>query len=536
MAPSTSCCIAWCSTTWPTRGRCPRASRRPPGCLRPGGALVAIEPGLWHPIGLGLALANRAGVASAVHGTPDDIPLSPRRLIGESRAAGPGPRAPRRHLHVEAAAAGGAAVTTAARCAGIEATSRGVWPYADADRAAIGQMSRPFHPDRSQKGADTLAAVSSVAPAPDRALSHPDDVDPSRRLRWPGTSIDAAVGAVLAAGFLLVAFLTAGGTDLGPNTWVEVAVVLVGAALAAAVTVFGAPGRAWGGVTLLLFAALAALTYASIAWSVQPDNSWTEANRTLSYLAAFGAAIALARIVPERWPALLGAVGAAATVICGYALLVKVFPGSLDANDLVGRLKAPFGYWNATGLAAALGVPACIWAGARPVRGRILRALSIPALVDPARGARALLLARRGDRSDRRLRRVVRVDADAAARRPGARSRRGRSGGSGPLGTRPPSAHPRRHPTGRAHARRPHLRDRGAARAGGDDRRRLCRDVRAGPCSAARAGSPADRHGAAGLRRRSSRSRGSRASRRRHAGCRARSRTCGIRSPTPTPS
>jgi SAM-dependent methyltransferase len=56
--------------------------------LSPGGALVAIEPGLWHPVGLGLALANRAGVGSAVHGTPDDIPLSPRRLIGESRAAG----------------------------------------------------------------------------------------------------------------------------------------------------------------------------------------------------------------------------------------------------------------------------------------------------------------------------------------------------------------------------------------------------------------------------------------------------------------
>ena len=27
--------------------------------LAPGGALVAIEPGLWHPVGLGLALANR---------------------------------------------------------------------------------------------------------------------------------------------------------------------------------------------------------------------------------------------------------------------------------------------------------------------------------------------------------------------------------------------------------------------------------------------------------------------------------------------
>jgi Tfp pilus assembly protein PilF len=133
-------------------------------------------------------------------------------------------------------------------------------------------------------------------------------------------------------------------------------------------------------VTLLLFGALAALTFASIAWSVQPDNSWTEANRTLSYLGAFGAAIAMARIVPERWAALPGAVATAATVICAYALLVKVFPATLDPNDLVGRLKAPFGYWNATGLIAALGVPACIWAGARPARGRILRALSIPAL------------------------------------------------------------------------------------------------------------------------------------------------------------
>lgn len=56
--------------------------------LRPGGALVAIEPGLWHPVGLGLAVANKTGLATTMHGTPDDIPLSPRRLIDEARAAG----------------------------------------------------------------------------------------------------------------------------------------------------------------------------------------------------------------------------------------------------------------------------------------------------------------------------------------------------------------------------------------------------------------------------------------------------------------
>jgi SAM-dependent methyltransferase len=56
--------------------------------LRPGGVLVAVEPGLWHPVGLGLALANRAGLGNLAHGTPDDIPLSPRALVGEARAAG----------------------------------------------------------------------------------------------------------------------------------------------------------------------------------------------------------------------------------------------------------------------------------------------------------------------------------------------------------------------------------------------------------------------------------------------------------------
>jgi SAM-dependent methyltransferase len=56
--------------------------------LRPGGALVAVEPGLWHPVGAGLALANRAGLGPVVHGTPDDIPLSPRVLTREAGAAG----------------------------------------------------------------------------------------------------------------------------------------------------------------------------------------------------------------------------------------------------------------------------------------------------------------------------------------------------------------------------------------------------------------------------------------------------------------
>jgi SAM-dependent methyltransferase len=56
--------------------------------LRPGGALVAVEPGALHPVGAGLAAANALGLGTAVHGTPDDVPLAPTRLVSEARMAG----------------------------------------------------------------------------------------------------------------------------------------------------------------------------------------------------------------------------------------------------------------------------------------------------------------------------------------------------------------------------------------------------------------------------------------------------------------
>lgn len=60
--------------------------------LRGGGVLVAIEPGAWHPVGAGLAAANATGLGPLLHGTPDDIPLSPRRLTVEAERAGLRPR------------------------------------------------------------------------------------------------------------------------------------------------------------------------------------------------------------------------------------------------------------------------------------------------------------------------------------------------------------------------------------------------------------------------------------------------------------
>jgi hypothetical protein len=193
-------------------------------------------------------------------------------------------------------------------------------------------------------------------------------------------SADLLVGLALAIVLVVVSFAASGGVDLAPNTWVQVALVVIGAAVAVALALLTPARPLWGGGTVLLFAGLAALTYASISWSVQPANSWLEANRTLSYLGAFAAAAGLARLWPGRWRAVIGAVATATALISLYALIVKVFPATLDSGEPLGRLSAPFDYWNAVGLMAAMGIPACLWAGARRERAPALRALSVPAI------------------------------------------------------------------------------------------------------------------------------------------------------------
>jgi len=226
----------------------------------------------------------------------------------------------------------------------------------------------------------TLARVSSLVTARESAAPGDSRATQPTRASTRRVTPDALFALGLGAGLLVVVFVATGGTDLGPNTWTQIALLLIGAALAGLVLLKGASGPAWGGVTLALFAAVAVLTALSISWSVQPDNSWLEADRTLSYLAAFGGAIALARLFPERWRGVIGAIAVLATVASGYALLVKIFPATFDPTQTLGRLVAPLGYWNATGLLAALGLPALLWAASRGDRGRASRGLSVPGM------------------------------------------------------------------------------------------------------------------------------------------------------------
>jgi hypothetical protein len=197
----------------------------------------------------------------------------------------------------------------------------------------------------------------------------------------PRPSADAwttlGVGAVLAA----IAFVAGGGLSLGSATSVEMTLTLAGGAGIAAATVARPSARPlYGAWAAGLMLALAALTAISLVWSVKPDDSWQEASRTLAYAATFSLALAGARAVPERWPAILGGVILAAVAVSGYALLTKVFPGRLNSGEIYARLREPYGYWNAIGLTAALGVPACLWLGARRSGRAALNALAYPAV------------------------------------------------------------------------------------------------------------------------------------------------------------
>ena len=119
--------------------------------------------------------------------------------------------------------------------------------------------------------------------------------------------------------------------------------------------------RRWRRVT-----ALAALTALSIVWSLYPSDSWVEANRTLAYAATFAAGIAAVRLARDRWqPVLLGLLLAVVAVVGLYGLATKVAPGWLAPDEIYARLREPFGYWNAVGVMAAMGIPLCLWLGDR---------------------------------------------------------------------------------------------------------------------------------------------------------------------------
>jgi hypothetical protein len=187
---------------------------------------------------------------------------------------------------------------------------------------------------------------------------------------------------LLFAGVLCFAtFYAKGGLNLETMTGTEIALTLAAGVLIGAALALGREGRPfYGAWSLRLLIAFGGLTASSVVWSVQPDASWHDAGRMFAYSGVFAAAVALARVAPDRWPALLGAVVLASVVVCAYALATKVFPAQLAAGNAFARLEEPFGYWNALGLSAAIGAICCMWLGSRRSGHALLGALAYPAM------------------------------------------------------------------------------------------------------------------------------------------------------------
>ncbi len=194
--------------------------------------------------------------------------------------------------------------------------------------------------------------------------------------RFPDISFALAVGILLAA----LTLEAGGGLQLTGATRVAMFLQLAGGALGAlAVVITPRERRNDAGLpALIAFALLSALTLLSIIWAVDPHEAWLETTRTLGYLGTFAAGLAMVRLWPERWTGLIGAALLACTIVSIYALATKVFPGWLAEEEIYARLREPFGYWNAVGLMAALGIPACLWLGARRTGHAGLNALAYP--------------------------------------------------------------------------------------------------------------------------------------------------------------
>lgn len=270
------------------------------------------------------------------------------------------------HEVVRAGAAGGG-VTTSGEPSGAPAGPSGVGgPFGAGITTGPGGASAPLGPGIPAEPAWT-------ATRPPSAL---------RTLKGTSEPRATALGTVAVAGLLCLAtFLAGGGLRLATMTTLELLLTLLGGAIVAVVAVLAPAGtRRWGAWPVGLLLAFAALTGLSVVWSVAPDASWQDAGRLLAYSAAFAAAVTVVWIAPGGWRALLGGVVLAAAVVCGYALLSKVLPNHLDANDTYARLQEPYGYWNAIGLTAAMGAIGCLWLGARRSGHALLSALAYPAL------------------------------------------------------------------------------------------------------------------------------------------------------------
>ena len=150
----------------------------------------------------------------------------------------------------------------------------------------------------------------------------------------------------------VAAALLLGAVFAGDSVWTALAALLVAGGWGALALAGRSPLPGGGAVLVGLLLATAAWSGLSIAWSVAPDLSWAELDRTLVYTAFLAVGLLLGAGRPEA--ARLAA--AALTVAFGagvvWALAGKAIPAVFPDGGRAARLRDPIGYWNALALAA----------------------------------------------------------------------------------------------------------------------------------------------------------------------------------------
>jgi tetratricopeptide (TPR) repeat protein len=165
-----------------------------------------------------------------------------------------------------------------------------------------------------------------------------------------------------------------GAVFAGDSVWMAIAALAVAGGWSALALAGRAPLSGGGTVLLGIVLAIAAWGGLSVAWSVAPDLSWTELNRTLVFAAFLGVGLLLGAAGPAacRWAAaaLVAALGAAVL----WALTGKAIPALFADGGRAARLRDPIGYWNALALAADMLLVLALRLAAAPSSRTVARA------------------------------------------------------------------------------------------------------------------------------------------------------------------
>jgi hypothetical protein len=140
-----------------------------------------------------------------------------------------------------------------------------------------------------------------------------------------------------------------------------------------------APPAGWAGLGLL--AGFAAWSGLSMAWTIAPEGTWTQLNRTISYVLVVALALAAGSWYGRAVVRLAYAYAGLALVVALYALGGKVLPDLFHQTSEFSRLRAPLQYWNALSLFVAMAVPIVLRLAVdetRPARARLIALGALP--------------------------------------------------------------------------------------------------------------------------------------------------------------